>query len=351
MAEERTEAATPKRRAEARKRGQSARSHDLTTAAVLLAGIYGLKLLATETAGRLRDLLVGNVLALGRFDKDAPLTAGGNALGLLVSVLPPLLGLMAVTAVLVSVVQGGFVFAPGLLSPKFERVNPFSGAKRIFSMQGLMTSGKTLAKFAVVAGAVAWVIDDNMGKLSAIGALELLPAVNVVAGLVWDVLFKAAIAMLALGALDYVLERRRFLNSIRMTKQEVREEYRQSEGDPQVRAQIRRRREALFREMLKNVKKADVVVTNPTHFAVALQYDQLTMAAPTVVAKGQDLVALRLREVAKEAGIPVMENPPLARALYKLVPVGGQIPADLYLAVAEILAFVFRLRAERLARR
>src|SRR5579883_672955 len=250
MAEERTEAATPKRRAEARKRGQSARSHDLTTAAVLLAGIYGLKLLAAEAAGRMRDLLVGNLIAVGRFDKDGPLTAGGNAMSLLVSVLPPLLGLMAVTAVLVSVVQGGFVFAPGLLSPKFERVNPFSGAKRIFSMQGLQSSGKTLAKFAVVAAAVGWVIDDNMGKLSAIGALDLLPAVNVVAGLVWDVLFKAAIAMLALGAMDYMLERRRFLNSIRMTRQEVREEYRQSEGDPQVRAQIRRRREAMFREML-----------------------------------------------------------------------------------------------------
>jgi flagellar biosynthetic protein FlhB len=344
MADERTEAATPKRRAEARKRGQSARSHDLTGAVVLLAGIYGIKILAADVAGKLKALLIGNVIAVGAFNKDGPVTPGGDVFGVLLGVLPPLLGLMAAMAVVISVVQGGFVFAPGLLAPKAERLNPFSGAKRIFSLQGLMQSGKTLARFAAVAGAVAWVVSDNMAKLSALGALELLPGVNVVAGMIWDALLRAVIALLALGALDYAWERRRFLNSIRMTKQEVREEYRQSEGDPQVRAQRRRRREQHFREMLKNVQKADVLVTNPTHFAVALQYDQLTMAAPTVVAKGQDLIALRLREAAKEAGVPVMENPPLARALYKLVPVGGQIPADLYLAVAEILAFVFRLR-------
>jgi len=349
VAEEKTEAATPKRRADVRRRGQSARSHDFTTALVLLAGLYGLKLVAASAEQRLRTMLVGSVLAVGKLDKSAPPGAGADVFGTLSAILPPLLGLMALAAVAVSIAQGGFVFAPGLLTPKFERVNPAAGAKRILSLQGLMQSAKTLAKFAVVAGTVAWVINGNLRTLSALGTLALLPAISLVIGLLWEVLFKAALAMALLGAADYLWERRRFLQSIRMTKQEVKDEYRQSEGDPQVRAQFRRRREQFFRDMLKNVKTADVVVTNPTHYAVALQYDQLTMAAPIVVAKGKDLLAQRIREDAKAAGIPVLENPPLARALFKLTPVGGQIPADLYLAVAEILAFVFRLRAARAA--
>lgn len=347
MSEERTEAATPRRREEVRKKGQTSRSHDLTSAAVLLAGLYGIKALSTSVAGKFSSLITVSIAAAGSMDKTAKPTAGVDVFGSITSILPPLLGLMAFVAFAVSVLQGGMIFAPGAMAPKFERINPFAGFKRIFSMQGLMTSGKTLAKFLAVGATVGLVLQGNFNTLSTIGMLDLMPAVGVVGGVIWDAVFKSAIAILVLGILDFVWERRRFLKSIRMTKQEVKQEMRQSEGDPMVKGQQKRRREQMYREMMKNVRTADVLVMNPTHFAVALKYDPLTMVAPQVIAKGQDHLALKMREVAKEVGIPVVENPPLARTLYRLVKVGREIPAELYLAVAEILAFVFRLKTEQ----
>jgi flagellar biosynthetic protein FlhB len=344
MAEERTEAPTPRRREEARKRGQTSRSQDLTTAAVLLAGLYGIKILGGTLRDRLSALLVGNILAVGEVGKTAPPSAGTNVLGILVEILPPLLGLMAFAAVAASVLQGGFIFAPGLLSPKSERVNPIAGTKRMFSIQGLVRLAKSLAKVGGVVLMGAMVIRSHLAELAGLGALDLLPALQLVMDLAWEVLFKSTMMLLGLGILDWLWERRRFLNSIRMTKQEVKEENRQSEGDPHVRGQLRSKRMQFLQQMMKDVRKADVVVTNPTHFAVALQYDPETMSAPTVIAKGQDYLALRIREAAAEARVPVLENPPLARALYRLTPVGREIPAELYVAVAEILAFVFRLK-------
>jgi flagellar biosynthetic protein FlhB len=346
MSEERTEAATPRRREEVRKKGQTSRSHDLTSAAVLLAGLYGIKALSASMAGKFSGLITGSIAAAGSIDKAAKPTAGVDYFGAITSLLPPLLGLMAFVAIAVSVLQAGMIFAPGAMAPKFERINPLAGFKRIVSMQGLMASGKTLAKFLAVGATVGLVLQGNFDKLSTIGMLDLMPAVSVVIGVIWDAIFKSAIAILVLGVLDFVWERRRFLKSIRMTKQEVKQEMRQSEGDPLVKGQQKRRREQMLREMMKNVRTADVLVMNPKHFAVALKYDPLTMVAPQVIAKGQDLVALQMRETAREVGVPVVENPPLARTLYRLVKVGREIPADLYMAVAEILAFVFRLKAE-----
>lgn len=349
MAEDRTEAPTPKRREEARKRGQTARSQDLTTAIVLLAGLYAIKMLAGAVKAQLSGLLVGNILAVGALDRSGPPSTGTNVLGVLGQILPPLLGVLAVAGVAASALQGGFTFAPGLLSPKWERVNPTAGLKRICSTQGLMQLGKTLAKFAVVALTATMVIRGRQDEIAALGALDLLPALSRLLDLLWDVLLKSTLAILVLGIADWLWERRRFLNSIRMTKKEVAEEHRQSEGDPHVRAQLRGKRRQFLQQMMKDVKTADVVVTNPTHFAVALRYDPATMAAPIVIAKGQDFLALRIRAAAAEARVPVLENPPLARALYRLVPVGREVPAELYVAVAEVLAFVFRLKAERTA--
>ncbi|MBI2760253.1 MAG: flagellar biosynthesis protein FlhB [Chloroflexi bacterium] len=349
MAEERTEAATPKRREEVRKRGQTARSQDLTTAAVLLAGLYALKTLGGTLKDQLSGLLVANLLALGDLDKNALPTTETSGLGALAAVLPPLLGALALAAIIASVIQGGSTFAPGLLSPKSERVNPIAGTKRILSIQSLIQLGKSLAKFGTVGLAATIVIRGNLSEIAGLGSLDLMPATSVIMGLVWDIAFKSALAMLLLGLLDWLWERRRFLNSIRMTKQEVKEENRQSEGDPHVRAQLKSKRQQFLQQMMKDVRTADVVITNPTHFAVALKYDPESMGAPRVIAKGQDYLALRLREAAKEARVPVLENKPLARALYKLVPVGKEIPAELYVAVAEVLAFVFRLKREHQA--
>lgn len=347
MAEERTEAPTPKRREEVRKRGQTARSQDLTTAIVLLAGLYTLKLTAGLTLDRLSALLVGHILAVGALDKTA--APGTSVLGALAAILPPLLGMLAFAAVAASVLQGGFMFVPGLLTPKWERVNPIAGTKRIFSTQGLLLLLKTLAKFLIVATVATSVIRAHRAELAALGATELTPALALLLNLTWELLLKSALAMLALAILDWLWERRRFLQSVRMTKREVQEELRQSEGDPHVRAQQKSRRMRFLQQMMRDVRKADVVVTNPTHYAVALKYDPATMAAPIVLAKGQNYLALKIRQLAVDAHVPVVENKPLAKALYQMVPVGKEIPPELYVAVAEVLAFVFRLRRERMA--
>jgi flagellar biosynthesis protein FlhB len=347
MSEERTEAPTPKRQQELRTKGQTSRSQDLTSAAVLLAGLYGLKLLAGKVYEQVGALLVGNIFAVGDLDISAPPDTGAGVFPVLLETLPPLLGLIAAGAVVVSVVQGGFLFAPALMLPKSERVNPFAGVKRLLSVQGLMQLGKSSARLAAITLVAGITIYGRMDELAGLGTLDLAGATREVIDLIWDVLFRGALALLGLGLLDWLWERRRYLQSARMTKQEVIEETRQSEGDPHVRAQQKGKRLQFIQQMMQDVRTADVVVTNPTHYAVALRYDPETMAAPVVIAKGQDYLAQRIRETAKEARVPILSNPPLARALHKLVPVGKEVPPQLYVAVAEILAFVFRLRAEQ----
>jgi flagellar biosynthetic protein FlhB len=344
MAGDKTEAATPKRRQDVRKRGQSSRSTDLTGALVLLAGIYAIKLVAGGVEGQLSAFMQNSFVLAGNSSRSGELPSGAAVLGLFAGVLPPLVGAMALTAIGASFAQGGIVFAPNLLLPKFERVNPLAGVKRLLSLQGLVQFAKTMTKFGAVAGIAIMTIKSHDTALAQAGTLELSDSVQMLVGLLWEILFNAVLMMCAIGAIDFLWERRRFLQSIRMTKQEVKDEYRQSEGDPQVRAQLRRRRQEFMAQMMAAVKKADVVVTNPTHYAVALQYDEVAMAAPTVVAKGQDFLAQTLKEVAREAGVPVLENPPLARALYRSVAVGKPIPPDLYVAVAEVLAFIYKLR-------
>jgi flagellar biosynthetic protein FlhB len=340
---ERTEAATPKRRREVRKRGQTARSADLTGAAALLAGLYAIKLVAGGIEGRLSGFVQSSFLLAGNAPRTGSLPSPAAVFGLVLDILPPLAGALVLTALGLSIVQGGFIFAPGLLVPKFERVNPLAGARRLFSAQGALQFGKTLARFAIVALVTGMTIRSHAQDLAQAGTLELAAGVRLLLTLLWEILLKAALAMCVLGMADWLWQRRRFLQSIRMTRQEVKEEYRQSEGDPQIRAQIRRRRMEFMQQMIAATRKADVVVTNPTHVAVALKYDEMTMAAPIVVAKGQEYLAQTIREVARESGVPVLSNPPLARALYRSVPVGRPIPPELYVAVAEVLAFVYRL--------
>jgi flagellar biosynthesis protein FlhB len=347
VSDERTEAPTPKKKEESRKKGQTATSHDLVAAAVLLAGIYGLKVLAQTAYDQIAALMVGSFRFAGHADPTNLGKLAPSALEVLTTVLPPLFGLLVCAAVAATAAQGGVLFVPNLIAPKGDRINPIAGLKRIISLDGLVQNLKTLAKFAVICATAGLTLQARMGEIAGIGALDLLDGIRLLLDLIWEVLFKTAFAMLVLGAMDWLWSRRQYLKQVRMTKQEVKEEYKQTEGDPHVKAQRRGRRQALHAEMMKSVRTADVVVTNPTHFAVALKYDGDTMAAPAVVAKGQDFLALRIRDEAKEAGVPVLENPPLARALFKLVKLGHPIPPELYVAVAEVLAFVFRLRAER----
>jgi flagellar biosynthetic protein FlhB len=259
-------------------------------------------------------------------------------------VMAPILGAATVAAVASNVAQVGFNFTLQPLAPDWNRINPVQGFARIFSVRAAVELGKSLLKVAIV----GWVTYSFLRKhydlvagLTAMGHAEIFATVGYLA---WQLFLRAAVALVLIAGADYVFQRFQFERSIRMTKQEVKDEWRRSEGDPLIRSRLRQRHRELARaRMMQEVARATVVVTNPVHVAVALRYQPQEMDAPEVVAKGQRLVAQRIKEVARENGVPVVENPELARALFHQVEVGQRIPADLYQAVAEIIAFVYRL--------
>ena len=343
---DKTEAPTPKKLRDAKEQGNVARSADLTAAAVLLAGAELLGRGGSHLALSLRAAMEQAV------DADALTAPAGNvpaefartSLAALWGVAPLMLGLMVV-AVVANVLQVGFALHPEKLSPDLNNLNPAKGIKRLFGGgRGPVGLLMNFAKLAVVGGVAYSAIH---GKMAEIVSLQQLPALGVFgfgARVLWSLATRTAWALLILALLDYAFQRYTTTKQLRMTKEEVKREMKEMDGDPLLKQ--RRRQIALQRAreaIRKSVPTADVVVTNPTHFAVALKYDEGKMRAPTVVAKGADLLAQRIREAAAEHGVPVVERKPLARALYDGVPVGGEIPENLYGAVAEILAYVYDL--------
>lgn len=261
-----------------------------------------------------------------------------------VVVAPILLGAM-VAGLLGNYLQVGFLFSMEPLVPNFDRINPISGFKRVFSRRALAELFKSLFKIGIIGYVAYKTVAGDLQSFPILIGLELNQVVAFLSDLVSRLLLWVGLSMLVLAMADYYYQRYEFEQSIRMTKQELKEEFRQTEGSPEVRSRIRQKqREMSRRRMMQDVKKADVVVTNPTHYAVALEYKNKDMTAPRVLAKGQGLIAFRIREVAREAHVPVVENPPLARQLHRIAEVGREIPADLYQAVAEVLAFVYQLR-------
>jgi flagellar biosynthetic protein FlhB len=347
FAGERTEAATPKRRDEARRRGQVARSIEVNTAVVLL-GAWGLiNLFGSSMAGRL--LRFGQTLWEHGATQDWSPEGVRQLLvqALWVSVLvggPIALGGMLL-GVAANLLQVGFLFTLEPLTPNFGRLNPLEGLKRIFSRRSLVELVKSLLKMGLVGFVAYQTVRDDLGRFPTLMQVGLPGAVRFMMDLISRLLLTVGILMLILAIADYLYQRFEYEVSLRMTKQELKEEFKNIEGNPEIRAKIRQKqRELARRRMMADVPKADVVVTNPTHFAVALAYAQGEMGAPKVLAKGQGLVALRIREIAKEHGVPVVENKPLARELHKLVEIGQEIPFHLYQAVAELLAFVYQLK-------
>lgn len=347
MAEERTEQATPKRREEARKRGQVPHSREVTATAGLLGG---LAILQASGSALLVDLGEAMRQTLGHLPTEAPapalVTAAGVALTLrLLLVLAPLLGGLLVITVVANVAQVGLLLTAKPLAPDLTRINPAQGLKRLFGRQGLVELVKALIKLAIVGFVTYRVFLDRFPPIVLLTGSDPIAAAAAVAAAVFEVGYKAGFGLLALALLDYGYQRWEYERGLRMSRQELREEYKQTEGDPQLKARIRRtQRQLAMRRMMQAVPTADVVLTNPTHLAVALQYDAARMAAPTVVAKGAELIAERIKAIAAEHGVPVLENKPLARALHAACEIGDQIPADLYQAVAEVLAFIFNLK-------
>lgn len=344
---EKTEAPTPRRRTEAREQGNIPRSADLTSAAMLLAMLLLLQFQGPQLVAALRTA-TERILSRDTLANHDPAAVGQlllSTLGVVARGMAPLLLGVILIAILANLAQVGLFFSTKRLKPNFKALNPANGIKRIFGggngwMQLLMKA----AKVALV-GIVAYsAIHARLAQIVTAQQLSFMQIFALAADAVYAIALRLGIVLLVLAILDYLWQRYRVEKQLKMTKQEVKDEMKRMDGDPMVKQ--RRRQIAMQRAMQRirsAVPTADVVVTNPTEFAVALKYDEGEMRAPKVVAKGRGYIAQRIREVAIEHGVPILERPPLARALFRLVEVGQEIPEQFYAAVAEILAYVYEL--------
>ena len=350
---DKTEKATPKRRTEARKRGQVAKSTDLNGAVILGVGLVGVMFLGPTMVG-------GAASAMSAiFDQisnpGAATTAAGLhsleqiALHTILTTVAPIAGICVVTAFTVNVAQVRLRPSWQIIKPTFGKINPLTGAKNLFGPRIFFEGGKALAKVAAVGAVVALALAPQLTSLGA--SIDTTPVAlgKMLASGAFGIAQRAVIAYLLIGVIDLIYQKRKLAKSLKMTKQEVKEEAKSYNAPPEVRAQLRKRQiQAARARMMAAIPQADVVVTNPTHFAVALSYDG-SHPAPVVVAKGQDLVAKQIRRIAEESGVPIVPDPPLARSLHKSVEIGQMIPAELYAAVAQVLAFVYRMAGRRKA--
>ncbi|OAG28653.1 flagellar biosynthesis protein FlhB [Thermodesulfatator autotrophicus] len=344
--QEKTEEPTPRRLEEARRRGQVAKSREISAVAVLSGSV-----LVFVMAG---SYMVGQMLVVYRefLSFSKPLIDSNRVYEVLMlsvklggKVLMPLLIVLLMVSFLSAYLQVGSVSAWEVLKPKGERIDPIKGFKRLFSLPALFEFLKSLAKLTIIS-LVAYLVlmseKDLVLYLADQAPAEIGKNIYLLSR---NLVLKTLMALAVLAILDFLFQRWETHRQLRMTKQELKEELKQTEGDPWVKSKIRQiQRTMAQRRMMAEVPKADVVITNPIHYAVALKYEAGKMPAPQVLAKGEGLVAQRIKEVAKEAGVPIVENPPLAQALYREVEIGEYIPAELYQAVAEVLAYVYRLR-------
>jgi flagellar biosynthetic protein FlhB len=353
MAGEKTEKATPKKRGEARKKGQVARSTDLQGAIVLLAGIVAVGAAGPGLVQRMGDVMRGAITQISSPDivskKGIGVLMSSAGEAALLAVAPIALACM-LAGVLTSVGMVGFKPSTKALKPDPKRLNPVSGFKNLLGPNALVETAKSIAKVGVMAAIVALALLPKLPEFGGMIGISPVDFGTVLAGNMGSLVKRAAFAYLFIGAADFAWQRRRTEKSLKMDKQEVKDEAKNANLPAEVRSMLRRRQiEASRKRMMANVPQADVVVTNPTHFSVALRYDANRADAPEVVAKGKGHVALRIRELAREHGVPVVPDPPLARGLYASVEVGHLIPEDFFGAVAAVLAFVYRTAARRAA--
>lgn len=345
--EDRTEAATPRRIEKAREEGQIARSRELTTFVMLLAGIGGL----WSMGGHLYDRLGGIVERAMLFDRSqlfdtARMLSSSWALGqAALLALVPFFALMLFAALVAPTLLGGLVITLAAARPRLSRVNPMAGLARLFSMQVLVELAKAIAKATLVGTVLYLFLDAHIGQLLGLPKLAPQQALVTAMALTAKACITCVAALIVVVGMDTPYQLWTYAKNLRMSKEEVRQEHKNADGDPHVKARIRRLQQARARRrMMSKVAKADVVVTNPSHFAVALSYRKDKDGAPKVLAKGADAVALRIRELAQEHALPILEAPPLARALYFHVDLDREIPMELYTVVAEVVAWAIRLK-------
>lgn len=342
-AQERTEQATPRRRQQARKKGTVTRSADLTSAVGVVAILLALPMAVSNLGGSF-------VLGLNQSLSSIPMDVSNSTLSSFVwSALRPAaialapVVIAAMTAgLLANFAQVGFVLSGEAMSPSLSKINPLNGFKRLFSATAAMEAAKASVKSILFCWLAYMVLRDHWSELAGLSGLPPILAMSKVGSLVLSIFVRIVVAWIILAAIDYWFQRRQVEKQLRMTKEEVKQEMKEMEQSPELRGAIARRRHRLMKGRLgAAMKTADAVITNPTHYAVAIQYDPKKMYAPMVVAKGMDFLAQRIRELAVENKVPIVPNPPLARQLYKKCEVGDFVPRDLFQAVAEVLAYVY----------
>jgi flagellar biosynthesis protein FlhB len=347
---ERTEQATPRKREEARKKGQIAKSREIPSVAILMAGVSILFLSGSFIFHQLSVLMVRFLRQMGSGLSPADVqTLNLDLVRSVLLILSPVLIAVAAASILSHMAQSGALFSMEILEPDWSKISLIKGFKRILSAQSLMELPKALLKMLIIGG-VAWsTISNEWPRILLLTGQGPASIFQTLVSVSWTLFLKTGLVMMALAVLDYLFQRRAHDKSLRMTKQETKEESKLTEGDPLIKSRIRGiQRQLARRRMMAEVPKADVIITNPTHLAVALAYRSKEMAAPQVVAKGAGHVAEKIREIGRSHRIPLIENKPLAQTLFKTVDLGKTIPSSLYQAVADILAYVYRIKKKTL---
>jgi flagellar biosynthetic protein FlhB len=348
---EKTQDATPHRRQQAREEGRVAQSQDLAAAIILLIGLSTLMMMGSRLAEFMANLTQQQLGAGAWLSTDASVFChqARDIMASLGTAIIPLFAVVWLAAVAAHLVQIGFVLAPNQAAPDLMRLDPLQGLQRLFSLSSLVRLGMGIVKIAIVTAVAFWVLYGRQKEIFAAAALDVPQIAKLLISIVMWTAIKIAAALVILALLDYLYQRLKFEQDLRMTRDEVREEMRNLQGDPQIISRRRAvQRQLVLNRLNKTVPKADVVITNPTELAVAIQYDSATMNAPILVAKGAGLLAARIRKLALESGVPIVERKPLAQAIYKDVDLNRPIPDTMYAAVAEVLAYVYQLKGKPL---
>jgi flagellar biosynthetic protein FlhB len=348
--EEKTEQPTPKKREDVRRKGQVAQSRELPSVAVLLAGLLTMSTFGSFMYSHIQTIMKDSFSPLTFVDLDVAgcMFIARKMVLLFIASIAPVLAAIVVIAVLANIVQIGFMLSGELIKPKLSKLDPVKGVGRLFSKHSFMELLKSLLKLGIVGAVAFFSIKGEMKTLPFLGEMEMPSIATYILLTIFKIFIRCAMAMILLVIMDYAFQKWEFEKKIKMSKKEIKDEFKTTEGDPLVKSRIRSIQMQMARKrMMQAVPDADVVITNPTSLDTALKYDSAVMEAPKVLAKGAGKMAERIKELADQYDVPIVENRELARSLYSLVDIGEQIPPALYQAVAEMLAYVYRLKGNK----
>ena len=349
--QEKTEQATPKRLQEMREKGQVAKSREVPSVAILVASLLIFYFLGSAMIRDFMDLMKWSFANSVHFEIQS-----GNLNWLLLEffrrglkIVAPMFVVLVAVGLLSNLLQVGFLFSTQAIAPKFSKLDPLKGFARMFSKQALVELIKSIFKVVIVGCVTYFTVKGELEEIVPLMDKEIWSVMSYIGSVCFKILLRTSWVLIVLAVIDYVFQKWDFMQEAKMTKQEVKDEFKQREGDPLIKSRVRQaQREMAKKRMMEAVPKADVVITNPVHLAIALEYNTEKMSAPQLTAKGSRLVAERIKAIAQEHNIPIVENKPLAQALFKGVEIGQEIPTVFYKAVAEVLSYVYRLKNKRI---